>query len=533
MIDSDLGRIEISDVPLPDEVKDATATYTSSGTVFLLYRTETDPEADWYHAAVTNDDGSDFRRIFSGAIPQHATANGIRHMMFRDNRRVLLGDYVLECGPDLDTCTSAVLVDVDYPWDLESSPLVSHHWSEVILAPDDEHIAWTILRTDMGADAALGRLRRTSDRYIIEDPQLISTTEDLLPDPDEPGYLRPQPMRGGEVKQFVRGGTAISIVGAVDGLLPDSVVQDLAGENLEQVTRTPGYDETTIFSPDERLGIVMSSRFSTGTDPAVLGLLPRPHAALTGTGLAWAVYTYTVTGVRQWRSGNVGPVLIDVQRSRDEPGYQGVPLTSVDEEWVYLSPMSWHPDGRHILWPEMRRGTERPGQARQVRLRRAELLDHRPHPAVPLRPTPTQIPYALRGTEAERAVRRPVSAAVNGRIAGQHCGHLAYERCSEEGPGGRTVTITSRYVDFSDDGRRFYNGQERVRTSFVEDTVYQADLELSGADSGQMQLRATWSPLAGPAPATLRFEPAEDGLPMSHGFARYRGRTLRIDDLLA
>src|SRR5699024_11373960 len=120
---------------------------------------------------------------------------GIRHMMFRDSRRVLLGDYVLECSPDLDSCTSAVLVDVDYPWQLEDNPLVSHHWSEVILAPDDEHIAWTILRTDMGADAALGRLRRTSDRYIIEDPQLISTTEDLLPDPDEPGYLRPQPMR--------------------------------------------------------------------------------------------------------------------------------------------------------------------------------------------------------------------------------------------------------------------------------------------------------------------------------------------------
>src|SRR5699024_4461340 len=161
MIESELGRIEISDIPLPAEVRDATATYTSSGTVFLLYRTETDPEEDWYHAAVVNDDGSSFRRIFSGTIPQQATANGIRHMVFRDNRRVLLGDYVLECSPDLDSCTSAALVDVDYPWGLEDNPLVSHHWSEVIVSPDDEHIAWTILRTDMGADAALGRLRLT------------------------------------------------------------------------------------------------------------------------------------------------------------------------------------------------------------------------------------------------------------------------------------------------------------------------------------------------------------------------------------
>lgn len=533
MINSELGRIAVDTIPLPKDVRDATATYTATGKVFLLYRTEADPAGrDWYHAAVLEDDGSAFRPIFSGPIPQHPKANGVRHMMFRDNLRVLLGDHVLECSPDLDTGTDATLVPVDYPWDLKSNTLVSHHWSEVIVAPDDEHVAWTILRTDMGADAAIGRLRRAEDRYVVEDAQLISTPEDLVPDPDRAGYLVPQPMRGGEVKQFVRGGRAISIVGAVDGLLPDSVVQDLDGEGLTQVTRTPGYDETTIFSPDERLGIVMSSRFSGGTDPAALGLLPRPHAALTGMGLAWAVYTYTVTGVRSWRSGNVGPVLVDIARSRHESGYQGVPLNSPDESWVYISPMSWHPDGRRVLWPEMRRGSDRPGQLRRVRLRRAELLDHRPQPAVPVQATPARIPYALTGLEAEHAVRRAPGAAVSGRIAGRHSGYLEYDRRTITGATGQAVTITSRYVDLSDDGRTFYSGYEQVQTSFVEDTVYEADLELTGEDSGEMRLRATWSSLAGPAPATLRFDRAADGQPMSHGFARYGDRTLRIEDLV-
>src|SRR5699024_6608263 len=532
MIDTEFGRIETRDVPLPGDVLDATATYTATGKVFILYRADAEAP-DWYQAAVVNDDGTNFRRIFSGVIAEHATANGIRHMMFQDNRRVLLGDYVIECGPDLDTCTSAVLVDVDYPWDLESSPLVSHHCSEVIVAPDDAHLAWTIRRADLCVDAAIGRLRRTADHYVIDDARLISTTEVLVADPDSAGYLVPQPMRGGEVKQFVQGGTAISIVGAVDGSLPDSVVQDLGSTELTQITRTPGYDETTIFSPDEKLGVVMSSRASEGTDLAVLGLLPRPHAALTGMGLAWATYAYTVTGVRQWRRGNVGPVLINIERSQNEPGYQGVPLNSPDDSWVYISPMSWHPDGRRVLWPEMLRGSDQPGRLRQVRLRRAELLDHCPHPAVPVQPTPADIPYALEGADAERALRRQASPVVAGRIAGRDSGYLEYERRSAEGPAGRAVTISSRYVDLSDDGRNFYSGYERVRASFDEDTVYEADLELSGHDSGEMHLRATWSALSGSAPAKLLFDPADDGRPMSHGFARYRDRTLRIEDLIA
>src|SRR6185437_13374794 len=93
---------------------------------------------------------SGFTEIFSGPIRRLPTANGIRHMPFADNRRMLLGDYVLECTGSFDTATEAELVPVEYPWNLTSDPLTSHHWSEIIVSPDD-HIAWTILRTDMSA----------------------------------------------------------------------------------------------------------------------------------------------------------------------------------------------------------------------------------------------------------------------------------------------------------------------------------------------------------------------------------------------
>lgn len=35
--------------------------------------------------------------------------------MHSGNKRILLGDYVLECTPDLDHCTSSKLVDVVPP----------------------------------------------------------------------------------------------------------------------------------------------------------------------------------------------------------------------------------------------------------------------------------------------------------------------------------------------------------------------------------------------------------------------------------
>ena len=180
---AEFGRIEVDTVPIPDDALDTYATYTPSGKIFLLFRRDDDPaDQEIFHVAVIDDDGSGYHHVFSGPIPQHARANGIRAMMFPDNRRVLLGDYILECEPDVGSATQARLVDVHYPWDQEQDPGTTHHWSEIIVAPDDEHIAWTILRADMGAAAAIGRLQRTAQRYEIENPRLISTVDDFLPD---------------------------------------------------------------------------------------------------------------------------------------------------------------------------------------------------------------------------------------------------------------------------------------------------------------------------------------------------------------
>ncbi|MFP3466493.1 hypothetical protein [Leifsonia sp. SIMBA_070] len=523
--DSPFGRVELTTVPLPDGARASSATYLPSGEVFVLFHCADDPEG-WFRIAVVGDDGARFREIFSGSIPQSPTANGIRHMPFSDSRRVLLGDYVLEATPDLRTATTVELVPVEYPWRLTSDPLTSHHWSEIIVSPDDRHIAWTILRTDMSAIVALGRLERGADRYTIEEPVIISSSDPLVPDPERDGWFTMRPMLGGEVKQFVRGGSAISAVGDGGGALTDSVIQSLTEERIEPITRTPGYDETTILSPDERLGIVMTSRASRGTDPRFLGLLPRPHAQLVTMDLAWVLYVYAVDGVRRFRPGNIGPVLIDAERSKAEPGYEGFPLNSADGSWVYVSPMSWHPDGTRAMWMEQRRGSGEQGRP-DLRIRVARLPEHAPGPTVPAVATPPVPPYAIGGEEARERLRRRIDVVPAGRIAGAHSGHIEFQRSSD---GQGTWSATSRYVGFSDDGRNVYDGVERSSGSMATGAVYEADVVLVGDVSGEMHLRATWSGLN--EGTRLQFGTAEDGRPQSFGFARFGDTVARVDELV-
>jgi hypothetical protein len=82
-----------------------------------------------------------------------------------------------ECRPTLDDCKSAEVIRVDFPWDIESDNHTINHWSEVIITPDNVHIAWTMLGTDIGSAHGLGSLHRSSTRYSIEKAQVISTID--------------------------------------------------------------------------------------------------------------------------------------------------------------------------------------------------------------------------------------------------------------------------------------------------------------------------------------------------------------------
>jgi hypothetical protein len=122
---------------------------------------------------------------------------------------------------------------------------------------------------------------------------------------------------------------------------------------------------------------------------------------------------------------------------------------------------------------------------------------------------------------------------VEGKIAGKHSGHIEYQREGRKPFQAFMGSIGSKYVDYSDDGKTFYNGFERVSYSPVRESVYEADLEMTGAQQGEMKLRATFSRIAFGQPPKLLFEKADDGRPKSFGHVSYNGVTLKIEDLAA
>ncbi|HPP10748.1 MAG TPA: hypothetical protein PLK41_07150 [Defluviitoga tunisiensis] len=531
-----LGRIKVSTIPLPNTIKVVSATYTYSGKVLIQYKTEKDLTIkDFFNIAIVDDDGNNFKNIFSGFIKKHKKSNGIRLLPFEDNKRVLLGDYILECYPDIDNCQNVKLLRLTYPWFIRYDPYIMLLWSEVIISPDNEHVVWTTLRFNSGSANFLGTLKRKKDKYVIINTHIISDIVSFKKDKKNKDYIIPQIIRGGEVKQFVRGGKAITLVGSMGGGISDSTLEDLETGEVMQITNTPGYNETTIFSPDEKLGIVMSTRGSKKTDPAIFCFLPRPYYRYYVTSLiVFPIYMYAVAGVRYFREGNIGPVLIEIEKSVNQESYQGVLLNDPEEKWVYVSPMSWHPSSKKAMFLEMMRGSfDRETGLPQLRVRKVELLDYKPSKIVQPTRTPDNISYSTKGFRAIIKYLFPPKMSGSFKIAGKYSGYIEYIRRQEKGQKAFLKGEAElKYINFSDDGKRFYNGIEKVNYSYMGETMYEADVKMTGEEEGEMKLRATFSKIYGDTPSRLLFEKAEDGKPKSYGYVKYKGITLNIEDLL-
>jgi hypothetical protein len=515
-----VGRFEVRTVPLPKGVVLRSATYTPTGKVLVSY--VSDPTEDRRHVnlATIDDDGRNFRPFFSGAIPERPKDNGIRFMIFPDNKRIFLGDFVLECTTSLETCNNAEVLPVTYPAEISDGDYVANRWSEMIVAPDNRHISWDTLLTG-SVLVFTSELNRQGAVYIVAKPQVVSTLDPFLKDPKHPDGVLPQVVRGGEVKQFVHGGSGLSMAGGTKRDIADSVVQELATGRIDVITQTPGYDETTIFSPDERHGLVMTARFSPASDLTLLAIMPRPYSDSLNIGLNMFAYTYSVTGVRAARPGNVGPALIDIAASKMQPGYLGVNLNR-DPDWVFSSPMSWHPSSTKAMWIERSRAGSRESRASRIQIVR--LPDYKPALAVATRPTPDAPAFGV----SDLSVVKPYAAKsqdIDVKVYGRRSGTITYHRT----PQGM---IEKNYSNFSDDGVNVYSGRETMQANPRGRSTYTAGVKLTGPKPGVMNLRMTFGPLGGPLPAEIIFARDAAGKPLSSGYVEYGGRRLQVSDLV-
>ena len=140
----------------------------------------------------------------------------------------------------------------------------------------------------------IGKLERNETNYIITNVQIISTLGFIEYEDKEKGILKHDTIRGGEIKQFVNGGEALTLAGSGDMALAKSVFQNLVGFENYPLSLFPGYEETTIISPDGKLGLVMTTRFSPKTSSEILGYMPRPLCVYSLRKINRYVYFYGV-----------------------------------------------------------------------------------------------------------------------------------------------------------------------------------------------------------------------------------------------
>jgi len=502
-----IGRVNIFTLPVPEGVNPRSAAFTQSGKIVLRYSNGA--------LATMNVDGSDFREFYAGG-----EGDG-DHLLFADGKRIHQGETIVECTKVFEECDDAKVVDIKFPDTYDGDPRVRNLAQEALIAPDNKTMAWMMLMSDFSAIVMTGTLERRADDYELVDNRIIGTMEPFPADPDNPGGVIPvTPFISGEVKQFVHGGAGISVVGAKDLVTTDSTVIRLDTGELVQYTYTPGYDETTIFSPDEKLGMVMTTRFSPETDLGIFGLMPRPFGNSMSVNLNRYMYTFGVTGVRGAREGNIGPALVDLRRSKMEPGYLGINL-AVDEDWVYRSPMEWSHDSKMAAWPELSQNGE------GTRIRIVELPDYKPGKPVATVDSPV-MPGST--TDLEKAFEFQALQINTGvlTVYGKHSGYLTFEQTKS----GFRSTHEKYYYDYADHPREVWNGYEVMNANLAGESVYEADVTLTGSKPGEMKVKATFGRLGGTAyPAQLIFDEDANGEPKTGGYVTYDGKTLTFDGI--
>ena len=501
-------KTKISTITLPEEVIIIDGHYLFDGNIFISYNRNI---TNYTYFGVISDDGKKFKELYGAEFIVSNTANGIRLIPFRDNKRIYLGDFVFECNDTnktISSCEQGVLIPVNYPEKLIKNQFTYKIWSEMVVAPDNVHVAWTSLNSACGAVNFLGKFSRNENSYDIIGSQIISNINFIKQDSTNEAVLIPQTPRGGEIKQFIEGGNALSLVGTLPNEFVKSVYQSLKTDEIYTFSHEPGYDETSILSPDEKLGITMSTRFSPNTSMGILGLMPRPHCYLTLGKIIQSVYMYSVDNVRKYKKGNIGPVLFVKEKSIKDPNYHGIDLHDKEEKYVYCSPISWHPSNLKALWPEVERGTT------NRRLRKLEIENYTPSPFPKIEITTDNVPYALDISEMDKI---KFETELSGIIEGKNSGYIEYYN---SGFSEKNQTVKLNYVNYSDDGKKFYNGEEIYDGDRTSKFVYSSNVILSGSEKGQNNF-------------TITFDVNSDLIKNeTEGFATYGGKTINAEDYL-
>ena len=177
-VEPDKFGVNLTTIPLPEDIIIDDGHYLFDGNIFICYNRNITNKTNYKYFGIISDDGQNFKELYGDEFNISDKANGIRLIPFRDNKRVYLGDFVFECNDttkNLSACEKGELIPVNYPSKVVNNPYTYKTWSEMVVAPDNIHVAWTSLNFACGSVNFIGKFERQEDSYEIIEPKIIST----------------------------------------------------------------------------------------------------------------------------------------------------------------------------------------------------------------------------------------------------------------------------------------------------------------------------------------------------------------------
>jgi hypothetical protein len=499
-------RVNIDRISLPDEIVDASQpAYSHDGRHLLFFANATTASGDLW---LVGEDGSNPTNLTGGLSGKPSIPNpgeieqpGLIQP-FPDGKRVFFGPYgdpkVLECTPSVVDCRSKQILDVDLDGarpaggiipsgGAVSGPVLHGAFgARPQLSPDGNYVMFSDIRFDAIEVMVLAKLKREGDHYATSDGKVLNPAGPTSPtDKNTKAWSDSTALF--ESKTFIDGGKAITYVqvGGEAGGNPDIWKLDLATGKRTRLTYNPDWQEDHGTSPDGTDNVV--SIDSTNTRYLdYLSLMPyrsffdaweiAPIAQIAVAGAArraCAPFAPRLNpGSGDMRGKLAGQVIQPYKGGDIRPSgnYQGTNM--------------WKPDGTAVALSTQ--SFKRLGGAPYLEV--AKFPDRRP--SKPL-PTVSSAPgsWAPSNTEYHGALGANLDITLPGLKSGSVTIHYQQDFLT-------TVDNTATYENYSDDGKTFINGTDRVMRTGTSSgggsTEVITHLVMSGAHTGSLDRDITY-----------------------------------------
>lgn len=443
--------------------------------------------------------GDSWKCITCGVPADHARGvNSPKYdypQAFSDGRRVLAGAFIIECGDALlasEECTpERIFIHPLRLDDREDSSGPGAGLRELRLHPDNVHIGFNVFSFadgQLGQMAYIGRLQfnPSPSTGSTQAPRYDLTHVNQLYDPNasqsvsvdgDQLLIDKSAITVGELRGFSGTGREVLYLGyPSESCNIDVYAADLLTGKVRRLTSHPGYVDPVQMSPDDNSIVIMDTRSNDRTTfMAGLRGIPPIVDLVTTT----ACSSVRNNGKRRFFQ----PYLLDRHGDHDSSygqeinsASQGTPGSGAanDPEWNGRADPWFSPDGTRIVYWQAQtvspacggpnplpcyNSTEPGGRTERVML--AHLTSRKPIPPRKVEPIPDTIPWAT-PFKPGRSPRRIWPRGGAYKLPGAHSGH-ALVRIAENASQTRPRSVEVAYLDdFSDDGRCFLRGTQRV-----------------------------------------------------------------------